>query len=95
MKNLRVISCTCTCRCGVSFCIKKCLSLLPSVGDDEDEDGDGDFEVQMHVHKCNVQYLHVRCMQCFIQGGGGWEPGISPPRIFKLIKSIVNAMKYK
>ena len=44
----------------MSFCIKKFLSLLPSVGDDEDEDGDGDFEVQMHVH------VHVHALFVYL-----------------------------
>ena len=42
---------TCTliysvCRCGLSGCLKKCLSVLPYIGDDEDENSDADFEVR-------------------------------------------------
>ena len=32
-------------RCGLAACMKKCLSVLPYIGDDEDENSEADFEV--------------------------------------------------
>lgn len=31
--------------CGLAGCAKKCLSVLPYIGDDENENSDADFEV--------------------------------------------------
>ena len=34
-------------RCGFAYCAKKCLNLLPYIGDDENENSESDFEVRM------------------------------------------------
>ena len=51
-------------RCGISLCLKKCLNLLPSVGDD-DEGSDADYEVcdTKHIVGClDIVYSMQVCL---------------------------------
>ena len=43
--------------------MKKCLSVLPYIGDDEDENGEGDFEVYIHVPSTTFMLLSAWCIK--------------------------------
>jgi hypothetical protein len=43
--------------CGLSGCLKKCLSVLPYIGDDEDENSDADFEALRQGAKQIIQLI--------------------------------------